>query len=254
MDLQRHNAGRNHWYTMDGEKIPGVTGILNDGMPKQLTKWAARCAADDAVNRWDELSGWQPSARLRYLEGAPGRALGEAAQRGTDIHQLAWGLITGEAVEVPAEYEGPVGAVVRLMDWLGMRPVLREVPVFHLAHRWGGTIDLLADLSDGERWLLDWKTGRSVFDSAALQLAAYNHASVYVDEAGAQREWIPAQRLGVVHITTDDAQLLPVAVDQEEAYTAFRYAQQVAKWTGRARAAWSDGTPWPFAPAHRPAA
>jgi hypothetical protein len=179
------------------------------------------------------------------MVGAPNRELGRAAARGTAIHEYAWALITGVDVVVPDEHRGPAEAAARIMDALRMVPVLREVPVFHVEHGWAGTIDLLADLGP-DRWLLDWKTGRSIFDDAALQLAAYNHAQFYAGEDGEPLAWVPAGRCGVVHITADDATLHPVTVDLEEAYRTFRYCQQVAYWTVRCKEAWNAGTPWPI--------
>lgn len=251
MEFVRRNHGTGHSYHLDGVKLPGVTAIINDGMPKQLTDWAARVTADAAINSWDELAAMSISQRIRWLEGAPRRELGAAAKRGTEIHALVFGIIAGEPVEVPDEHAGAVAAATRLMDVLQMVPVLREVPVFHVEHRWGGTADLVADIH-GTRWLLDWKTGRNVFDSTAVQLAAYNHATHYLD--GDQiREWVPAQRCGVVHITPDDAQLYPTEAG-DDVYTTFRYAYMVADWTARARNAWKAGDPWPIHPSLHPAA
>ena len=49
--------GRGHSYELDGEKVPGVTTILSKGVPKPaLVDWAARMAADYAINHWDELA------------------------------------------------------------------------------------------------------------------------------------------------------------------------------------------------------
>lgn len=256
MRLERKNHGRGHSYHLtddngDTRKLPGVTSIINDGKPKQLTAWAARVTADAALNDWDRLATEPPSTRISFLAGAPQRELAAAAQRGTQIHGYVWALITGEPVDIPDEHLGAVQAAARLMDMLRMVPVLREVPVFHVKHMWAGTIDLLADL-DGDRWLLDWKTGRSLFDDVALQLAAYNHAQHWADEQGNPHPWTPAPRVGVLHITPDDAQLHEVDAG-DDVYTAFRYCQQVAGWTGRAREAWRDGIPWPIGAALRPA-
>ena len=73
---------------------------------------------------------------------------------------------------------------------------------------YGGTLDLIAEL-DGEVWLLDWKTGKSVASPAGevyrdhrLQLAAYEHAEFIAKPGDPERYPIPAiTRHGIVHVT-----------------------------------------------------
>jgi hypothetical protein len=222
-----------------------VTTILNDGKPKPaLVRWAANAAASAAVDRWDELAVLPVSERLAILRNAPDDARNSAALRGQEIHHLAWQLVTGEPVDVPDEHLGPVQAAARFLDAHAVAPILREVPVLNVTHRWAGTIDLLARVG-GAVWLLDWKTGRGVYDEAALQLAAYSHAEYFQDEAGELQPWQRPDRCGVVHLGSDDATLYPVD-GGDDTYLAFRYIAQVAAWSGRVKAAYSAGESWPI--------
>ena len=69
--LERRNYGRGHGYKIDGYKVPGVTTVLGESLPKPaLIDWAARTTAAAAVDRWDELGALPPSQRLKALEGA----------------------------------------------------------------------------------------------------------------------------------------------------------------------------------------
>lgn len=243
MRFERRDHGRNHSYWLDGERLPGVTTILNDGKPKPaLVYWAANAAASAAVDRWDELAGLPISERLAILRNAPDDARDRAALRGQEIHHLAWQLVTGEDVSVPEQHLGPVQAAARWMDKHNIRPLLREVPVLNVTHRWAGTIDLCG-LMNGTLWLLDWKTGKGVYDDAALQLAAYAHAELY-QEAGELMPWQHPERCGVVHITEDSAELYPVDAG-DDTYLAFRYIAQVAAWNARVSAARKDSRAWP---------
>jgi hypothetical protein len=101
-------------------------------------------------------------------------------------------------------------------------------------------------------WLLDYKTGRGVYPEMVLQLAAYAHASHYLTDTGELGLWIPPERCGLVHITSDSATLYPVDAD-EAAYTMFRYCQQVWRWTAQCEDARKEGRAWPIGPALDPA-
>lgn len=254
MDFRRVNAGRGHSYTLDGVRLPGVTTILDALRKKGLEEWAGNVTAEAAVNRWDELATMTHTQKLDTLRRVRWDARDAAALNGTQIHALAERLVAGEDVEVPPAQHGSVQAVARLMDALGMDPVMRERPVLHPAHRWAGTFDLLCGIG-GTLWLVDWKTGKGIYPETALQLAAYAHAAYVQREDGTLIEWVPPERAGAVHITADSAELLPIdwAVT-EEAYTVFRYVAQVSAWSERVSAARKDGTPWPIGAALDPSA
>ena len=53
--FRRIDSGRGHRYVdAYGIKVPGVTTLLSGGLPKPaLTNWAARTAAEFAVDNWE---------------------------------------------------------------------------------------------------------------------------------------------------------------------------------------------------------
>ena len=70
---------------------------------------------------------------------------------------------------------------------------------------YAGTFDLLAEI-DGEVWLLDWKTGKGVYEEVGLQLAALHYAEkVLADEDTILPK---ATRFGVVHVRPEGANLI----------------------------------------------
>lgn len=254
MKFQRVDRGKGHSYTLDGDRLPGVTTILEALRKRALENWAGNVTAEAAVNRWDELGELPLTARLEALKRARFELRDAAALTGTEVHALAWPLVTGADVEVPARHLGAVQALARFMDAWHLEPVATERPVFHPAHRWAGTFDLLAGIG-GTLWLLDYKTGKGVYPETALQLAAYAHAAYMLPEAGEPTEWVPPERAGAVHITSDSAVLLPIDwATTEEAYTVFRYAAQVSKHMERVEAARKDGDAWPIGAAMTPEA
>jgi hypothetical protein len=251
--FRRIDRGRGHSYTLDGHRLPGVTTILDSLRKRALEEWAGNITAAYAIDHWDELGAVGPAARLDTLKRARYEVRDAAALTGTEVHALAWPLVTGAEVEVPPRHMGAVQALARFMDAWHLEPVATERPVFHPAHGWAGTFDLLAGIG-GTLWLLDYKTGRGVYPETALQLAAYAHAAYMLPEGGGEPvEWVPPERCGAVHITADSAELLPIDwAATEEAYTVFRYVAQASKWAERVAAARKDGDPWPIGAALAP--
>lgn len=173
-----------HYYEdANGKRIPGVTTILGDGLPKPaLINWAANATADYAVNNWDNLADMGVADRLKLLKKARYEDRDAAAKRGTEVHDLAEHLLKGEEVTVPDELRGHVEAYVRFLDEWQPTPVVVERPVVNYTYGYAGTLDMVVDLPDGRRVLADIKTTRSgIYGETALQLAAYRYAEVYID-------------------------------------------------------------------------
>ncbi len=246
--IRRVNAGKGHRYIdVHGLRVPGVTTIISDGVPKPaLIEWAGNATAEYAVDHWDDLTGKLPSVRLKELRGARYADRDTAANRGTQVHAIAERLIHGDEVAVPDGLEGHVAAYVRFLDEFDVEPVLVERVILSHRHGYAGTFDLIGDLIDPDdpepdltsrrriRWLLDIKTSRSgVFGEAALQLAAYRYADVWMD--GDEEIPMPdVERTGVVHVTAKGYELVPVVADEPQ-FTDFRYAQQISRFLADAR-------------------
>jgi hypothetical protein len=247
------NRGRGHSYELDGEKIQGVTTVLNAGVPKNaLTNWAARVAGEYAVDHWAELAELSVSERLEQIRTAPDRARNEAGDRGTQVHDLVRRYLAGEEIVAPDDLAGHFDAGVLFEQEWHPAEVAVEFAVFARANDWGrpraygGRSDLLARLADGHLWLLDWKTAlKGVFPDNALQLAAYRNADFYivdgqVDEHGQYVEHpMPAvDRCGIVWLRGDGTyELVPLEAD-ERAYAIFLAAQEVAAFTKSERDDW----------------
>jgi hypothetical protein len=207
---QLKRAGRNRWYVdldspvpgqaadLDPKKvkyqrIPGVTTIVRNGMPKEaLMNYAGTATADYAVNNWEELSALPAAERLSRLNKGRYESRDNAAQRGQQVHQLAQKLVRDQEVPVPPELEGYVAAAVRFMDEFAIEPIVEELTVFSPKHYYCGTLDLgayceIPDLAEYEwiplmedgraRGLFDYKLSRSgIWGDVAYQLAPYRFA------------------------------------------------------------------------------
>lgn len=240
MTVKRRNHGTGHsYYDVDEHghehKLDGVTTLLRDGIPKGgLTSWAAEQAATYAIEHWDELAPLPLLERGKEIQWAWQRERDRLAIRGQEIHALAERLTHGEEVDVPDELEAHVEQCIKFLDQYKVRPVVTETVVVNRSIGYAGTLDLVADLAGpraGGRYLIDWKTGRSVYPETALQLAAYAHAEHYVTLDGAER---PVAELGIqrglmVHLRADDFDVYPMRID-ELAYRVFRHVAYVARW------------------------
>ena len=243
---RRVNRGRGHSYLLDGAPVDGVTTALNNGYPKPgLINWAFDTASKYAVDHWDDLAQLGAGSRLAQIQKARYAERDEAAVRGTAVHDLAQRLAAGDTVDVPEHLTGHVDAYLRFVEEWDPRELLVEVPVFSREFRYGGTTDLVADLTDGNRWLLDWKTSKGEpYPEAALQLAAYRYAEFYLADNDLEEHPMPAvDRCGIVWLRADGYDLIPVDAGID-AFVAFGQVQQVAAFRAEPRERWI-GTPLP---------
>lgn len=138
-------------------------------------------------------------------------------------------------VEVPDELAGHVESYVKFLDDWDPQPILIESTVYHRAYGYAGTLDMVADLNDGKRWLLDVKTTRSgVYGDTAFQLAAYRYADRYLDDDGRARDMVPVDGCAVIWVRADGYDLVPVQAD-EAVLTQFRHIHVTARAAAQAK-------------------
>jgi hypothetical protein len=228
----RRNHGRGHSYYLDGEKLPGVTTILSDGLAKPaLVNWAAKTVAGYAVDHWADLGEMAISERLELLKGAHWADRDAAGKRGTDVHRLADKLTRGEEVVVPEELAGHVESYVKFLNDFEVDAVIVESPVVNYQWKYAGTMDLGAHLAGHGFQALDIKTARSgVFPDNALQLSAYRFCDQYLDEAsGEMRDMPEFDGAAVVHVRADGYSLVPVDAGRD-VHRYFLYCKQLWQW------------------------
>lgn len=226
--LQRRNHGKGHSYKIDGVKAIGVTTALNALAKPALVDWAARVTTAYAVDHWDELAQLPPAARLDKIGRARWDTVKEAAVRGTRIHDLGEKVSHGTAVEVPDELRGPVDAYARFLDEWDIEIEATETPCCSTKHRYAGTADAWGRIGrTGEKVLLDIKTGKGVYNEAALQLAAYRYADLWQpDGPASETARGPVDAVYVAHVLPDTVRLLPVVAGPDE-FRTFLYALQL---------------------------
>lgn len=251
MTIKRRQYGKNHSYTINDVKTIGVTTALSEGYPKPaLMNWAARVVAEEAADAiiasidGDYEHEFDRAGWVSHLKGAPSRQRNTAAVRGTKVHKFAEQVIGGQTVDCPIELMPHVESVVKFLDQWQVRPLLVEKVVGSYTWNYAGTFDLIGELPDGRRVLFDYKTGNSgIHPETALQLAAYQHADMFVGDDGTE---LPMHEVGIdcakaVWIRADGYDVIPLDTSGA-VFSTFLHAlmvararrEQVASWVGAA--------------------
>lgn len=142
----------------DGTRVPSVTTVLGVINKPALLKWAWECGMRGEDYR---------------------KVRDEAADIGTLAHYLIMchlrGIEPDTAAYSPEQVKAAEVCLMKYWDWEkehNIKPVLVEVPLTSEAYSYGGTVDCLAR-SDDDLLLIDYKTGKHIYDEMFLQLAAY---------------------------------------------------------------------------------
>lgn len=139
-----------HTYTLEGKKIPSVTGLIS--------------IMGDDPQEFDELLD---------------TAFGNAAERGTVLHgYVAWRLLGGapEDYEMPDDYSGYADAVDLFIAEHTFEPFIIETPFYHTERdvTFAGTPDYFGGF-DGDYAILDYKFVAQVNKSkVGAQLNGYS--------------------------------------------------------------------------------
>lgn len=220
-----------HEYALNGERAPGVTSVLGAAVAKPgLLGWYAQQGAMWARDH-EDLASMDEETFMAQARKAPDLRRDAKARTGTTLHEYAALLGSGQEVEPDSELAGRVELIADFLNRYRVKVLASEAVVFHEDLGYAGTLDVIADLwVDGgwQRWLLDYKTGSGIYAEVVMQLAAYRYAS-HAQVAGIDRPMAQVQRCGVVHVQSNDWQLVPVNAGPE-AFAGFRNALALYRW------------------------
>lgn len=228
-----------HVYTWHGDPpiigADSVTRIISGGVPKFLTAWAAKLAAECAVHKQSEWAHLPDDEAIAHIKKASDRVRDRSADIGTRAHKWCEDRVAGTHGEPDPDIKGHAAQFERfLADWQP-RYLETEVAVFSRTHRYAGTLDGIAELGPSRSvTLLDVKTGKSVYPEVALQLAAYARADFIGRDDGTEDPLPEIDQFAVLHLRPNGYKLVPVTVGDDE-WFSFLYAQQVRAFLSRGR-------------------
>ena len=160
-EMKRVTIMDNRYYSRNDEYYPSVTTIL-----QYMSK-----------NRFFET--W-----LKDVGHNADIIMRKAGKEGTQVHEAIENYLLGEKIQMIndagfSNYSTFVWKMILKFHefWTTHKPILleTEIHLFSDKYKFAGTCDLIVEI-EGERWLLDIKTSKSLHTSHELQLAAYTQA------------------------------------------------------------------------------
>ncbi|MFI9123867.1 PD-(D/E)XK nuclease family protein [Streptomyces bikiniensis] len=216
-------------------KVPGVTSVVGMEPKPFLVFWAAKEAANAAVENWDVVSTLverDPAGAVDYLKNAHRRKSKAASDLGSACHDLFERLARGETIHerhIHVDLKPYARHFREFLDEVQPEFLHLEETVWSDEHAVAGSFDAIAKV-DGDLVVLDWKTSKSVYESVALQLSAYRYADrIILAETG---ESIPMPELAggaVLHVRPEGWSLVPVKCDRE-VFDTFLALRSVFEW------------------------
>ena len=232
---------KTHQYYFSGAgPWPGATSITRVLDAPALTNWklgeVARSAIENAERLIEDREAGKVDAAVKWLTTLSTSAM----DRGSRIHGNIESILRREPFTPDQRDEAAVAGARIWLDQQarehGFRPLEVEAFLINETLGYGGTLDLIAEL-DGETWLLDWKTGKSVawpdgrvYADHRLQLAAYANAEFIARIGDPERYALPrVERFGLVHVTDGGTRLYEADVTEAD-WVAFRACLALHKW------------------------
>lgn len=243
--------------TETADKFWSVTTIIGNGIPKPaLVPWAAKTTATAAVDNIEGIAALAKTDRdgaIKFLTDARFKKSGDAAARGTEVHEIAESYALGTPKPASPEIQPYVDQYLKFLEDHAPEYLASEAPVYNFGYTYAGTLDAIVKIG-GKTCVLDIKTtdkgpdvrARPPYPEVALQLAAYARADViglqaervtgsggrryYIWEDGMECDPVPEiDGAFALVISPHDYRLIPVRID-DTVWNTFLYAREIAKW------------------------
>jgi hypothetical protein len=227
------------------QRLYSVTTLLSRGLPKPaLTRWLQTEVARKAVEYAEQLVSMKENgdseAAMSMLTAFAGQKRDIAGETGSAIHAAIESLGGAKDVSDVAAVMTTLDDVIRpyvmqFLSWVeDCSPtfIMQEARCWSEKGGYAGTLDMICDLN-GQRVILDVKTGKQPYPEAALQMALYA-GSEYVmaegDDVPTPTSDVGIEAAYVLHLRDDGWSLLPCDIGEDVQRIANYVVQIGGRW------------------------
>lgn len=226
--VQTPDGRRIYRHPITGEEVPAVSTVIGMINKPFLVPWAAKMAAQYAVDNWDELSGYYPDSRVAQIKNAHQAYADDKAAIGDMVHEAIDCFQSGKPAAWDRKASSFMTQFVNFM--MDVQPVFLETEVTVWSRRYGyaGTADWIADIG-GDIVLGDNKTGKRLYPEVGLQLAALANADFIIRPDGTEDLLPSARKLMALHIRPRSWKLTEIK-HGGHCLEAFLAARKLLQW------------------------
>lgn len=221
-------GGRAYVHPTTGQTVPSVTTCLNLLNKEAIPRWAAKLAAEYAVDNFPVLAKLEREEAIKRVKAYPWEKRDAAGDHGTSVHEYAeTRLVLGLPARASNRSERHVDEV---LDALRPVPIFTEETVWHEGVAYAGTFDGIWKIGR-KTVMIDWKSGGAkAYPETALQLTAYSRGEYVIRPDGEQLEVPRIDGAMVIHVPNEGPwAIVPMQVGDRE-WDAFRALRSLCEW------------------------
>ena len=201
-----YKIGDDRYYAFgEHETFLSVTSLLSRLPNNWLQKWFANMAAESAVSHAVEcfdaidkvvqeeygLDDFEcdrgrfvdPAAAKKRFSSSAATKRDNAASAGTHIHSVVHKYMEHD-IEPDLLDRDYVEGACDALDFMGLEPLYYEAELYNAEIGYAGTADLIARHEvTGDYWIVDWKTGKKLYDKYAIQVGGLVNCTHRLDES-----------------------------------------------------------------------
>lgn len=237
-------GGRVYTHPITGEEFRSVTTILGAANKPQLNNWIIKQISTYAVENLELLSKMDPTQAIELVKASRYATSKEAADIGTAAHDIIENLAVGNSVIVPPEGAYVSKMWTELNEEFEIQTLYAEATLINRTVGYAGSADLMVlirrrgvDPRTGQEYpwkraIVDAKSGKSIYDSVALQLVAYAKSEQILLPSGEEISMPPIQETYALHVRPRSWALIPMRYDRQT-WEAFQGHVVVDRWISR---------------------
>jgi hypothetical protein len=230
--------------------VPGVTSIIGM-LPKPfLTFWAAKMAAELAVDSIDylkEMAERDRDGAVSFVKGASTRYTKLRATIGSAAHDLFERIIRGDDIgRVSPDMEPYVFHFRDFLTKVNPELIHAEDVAWSDKHAYAGSFDAILRVwlfkdntpdptrgkyghSEPCDLIVDYKTSKDIHAEVSLQLTAYAMADRLITADGASHPFPQVDGGAVLHVTPEGWNFKPVSLDAD-VFATFLNLREIFRW------------------------